>query len=396
MVAKASSISHGSVSMNYITRMGMADIVRRNHLPDDIEAEAIWNHMQLHRLAFQHLRSSRKELKNDTIRIEISPAAEETEGWTLADWDRLVQDFVKAFDAIDLSAETGRQESKRTTLGNTQYIVTLHKDSKSGIAHLHLDGNRIDMDGRLIDDHKIGIRAVAAAREINRQRGWKQPEERSEENREQITSDCMNVLRSMSRFTWNDYVNRLASKGYDVRLKSDSQNKVRGYTIRRGNSIYKSSEIGLSRNLMPSKIEVTWSKFHPTHATSLSYRPQSQRAEAPAVQQQLSIYHDDIRIGGCVYNVDIPYNVYNALKEETDSMEHTSTPRAELLKIGLLLVTGYLDGATSMAESCGGGGSPTSGWGRDKDDDDLAWARRCAQEAHRMLHSHVPRRGRGR
>lgn len=163
MVAKASSISHGSVSINYITRMGMADIVRRNCLPENIEAEAIWSHMQRHRLEFQHMRSSYKALKNDTIRIEISPSVEETAGWTMADWDRLVQDFVKAFDAIDMRSKTRLPQSKSTTLANSQYVVTLHRDSKSGIPHLHLDGNRIDMDGHLIDDHMIGLRAVAAA-----------------------------------------------------------------------------------------------------------------------------------------------------------------------------------------------------------------------------------------
>ena len=47
---------------------------------------------------------------------------------------------------------------------------------------------------------------------------------------------------------------------------------------------------------------------------------------------------------------------------------------------------GYIDAATSMFDSCGGSGStPSSGWGKKKDDeDDWKYAHRCAQMAHSM------------
>ncbi|MDD6472826.1 MAG: hypothetical protein PUF62_07325, partial [Bacteroidales bacterium] len=50
-------------------------------------------------------------------------------------------------------------------------------------------------------------------------------------------------------------------------------------------------------------------------------------------------------------------------------------------KTAILLFAGYVDGATRIAESCGGGGSPGSGWGRDKNEKDDDWARRCAKKA---------------
>ena len=50
--------------------------------------------------------------------------------------------------------------------------------------------------------------------------------------------------------------------GYDVKLQSDSKGQVRGYAIKRSNSIYKSSEPGKGRCLMPSKIEGTWANLH--------------------------------------------------------------------------------------------------------------------------------------
>lgn len=44
------------------------------------------------------------------------------------------------------------------------------------------------------------------------------------------------------------------------------------------------------------------------------------------------------------------------------------------------------DAATSMSESCGGGGSsaPDSIWGKKDDEDDLKFARRCLNMAHSM------------
>jgi hypothetical protein len=45
----------------------------------------------------------------------------------------------------------------------------------------------------------------------------------------------------------------------------------------------------------------------------------------------------------------------------------------------------YIDVATTIAaQSGGGGGGATSGWGRDKDEDELSWAHRCAMMANRL------------
>jgi hypothetical protein len=54
--------------------------------------------------------------------------------------------------------------------------------------------------------------------------------------------------------------------------------------------------------------------------------------------------------------------------------------------VAILLFAGYVDAATSMSESCGGGGgsSPDSGWGKMDDEDERMFARRCLQMAHSM------------
>ena len=95
--------------------------------------------------------------------MERSPSKEESEGWTMEDWKRLAEDFVQAFDKVRLPGEEGRYRSP-CRLPKSQYIITLHTDSKSGILHLHLDCNRVDMDNCLNSDHRIGIRAKTAPR----------------------------------------------------------------------------------------------------------------------------------------------------------------------------------------------------------------------------------------
>jgi len=44
-----------------------------------------------------------------------------------------------------------------------------------------------------------------------------------------------------------------------------------------------------------------------------------------------------------------------------------------------------------MSESSGGGGRTPDGWGRDKDEDDLEWARRCAKMASQMCRPAIKR-----
>lgn len=58
----------------------------------------------------------------------------------------------------------------------------------------------------------------------------------------------------------------------------------------------------------------------------------------------------------------------------------------EVIAVASALFMGYLDGAVSFAESHGGGGdSPGSDWGRDKDDDDETWRRKCFHMGMKMM-----------
>ncbi|WP_346747972.1 hypothetical protein [Prevotella jejuni] len=67
----------------------------------------------------------------------------------------------------------------------------------------------------------------------------------------------------------------------------------------------------------------------------------------------------------------------------------------DVSRVAILLFVGYIDAATSMSESCGGGGgsAPSSGWGKDNDEDERQYARRCLKMAHSMCKPKPLRRG---
>ena len=77
---------------------------------------------------------------------------------------------------------------------------------------------------------------------------------------------------------------------------------------------------------------------------------------------------------------------YNDLTTNTDNV----------INCAMLLVLGYIREATTYAQSCGGGSSPGTGWGRDKDEDDEHWWRRCIAQSAAMMRPAMHKRKRGR
>lgn len=240
--------------------------------------------------------------------------------------------------------------------------------------------------GNTNDAHYIGERVVRAANIVNEKRGWVQSEQRRNENIQQISEDCIAILKVMSQFDWTTYSQMVNAKGYDIKLTKDDKGVVKGYAIRKGNSIYKSSILGKSRKLMPSKIETTWAGLH---ASDKQTTVQSKEADAQTrvydnkemmPQSKSSIHHYSISVDGEQFEVDIPNIVKSVFDEELEHSEEEAN-QTNVLKVAALLFAGYLDAATSMSASSGGGGSPGSGWGKDKDDDERNWAIRCARMA---------------
>ena len=262
MIAKAKVISHGSTAVTYSAKKKLVDVIQFHHLPEGISSAAVWSRMMTLQEQFRGKRDRHRPLELTSIRIEVSPAREETVGWTLDDWRKLADDFVRTFDAIDLSEKAKRKSAKSTNVRNSQYVVSLHRDSKSGILHLHINANRIDMDGNVNDAHFLFERARMAANLITEERGWVQAEVKREQNIKKYGGDCVDVLKGMKSFSWEEYEKLLNEKGYSLVFKRDNDNKIRGYTVGRGKVLYKSSDLGHNRGLTPSRIVDTWKQLH--------------------------------------------------------------------------------------------------------------------------------------
>ena len=262
----------------------------------------------------------------------------------------------------------------------------------------------------------IGKRATLAANKINEQRGWVQSMDKREWNIDEITNACIEALKEMDSFDFNTYEAKLKAKGYGVNVLRDSIGKVRGYSIKRGNSTCRATLLGHSRSLTPSRLRATWEKLHrdksihaqtmvpkkpqtvtrptasvtakvtqPKQQSSPKQMPLHPTSSEPVKQQPVMVHHD-IDWNGMNYPVDIPEKANSILMNEATLPDDVLWSKvADVQNTALLLFANYLDAATQMSESCGGGGSaPESGWGRTEEEDDIAWARRCAQQAFGM------------
>jgi len=411
MIATARPIAHGEAMTNYATKDNRADLVKVNLLTEDMPYMGMWDEMVLHMNRFKQ-KFARKPIDKTSIRIEVSPSMNESDGWTLDDWRRFTEEFVDELDQVTKTPDGKNKNLTPTNIRNSQYFAALHYDAKSGIPHLHLVVNRIDKDGNINDCHFIGERAVAAAQAVNFRHGWKDPMEIREEHLNQITDDCMDVLRTLPKFNWTDYVTLLTKRGYKVKLRRDKGNVVRGYSIRMGNSTYKSSELGTGRNLMPSKIEDTWRKLHPVQkpmavqspsavgsTRTVMQSPTTAKAESMVATKPIVTSTDNQKvflIDGKEEKLSIPENVYKILDSNIEVPVNSNVTHDGILKVAMLLFLNYVDAATQLSESCGGGGGTGTGWGKKDDEDELEWARRCAKMANWLCKPFARRWKRGK
>ena len=244
--------------------------------------------------------------------------------------------------------------------------------------------------------NQSGIRAKPAAEEVNRLRNWKRTKERFEENKARIKKDCFAVLAGMSAFSWEKYSAALEAKGYKVKLKLDASVTVRGYTIQSGNSVYKSSVIG--RDLTPSRIQETWEKMRPENRYG-QMTPSERVAFAMSDEGKDYLFPLGITLDGKRYETKASGGAVKAFHEESRAIErtHSSEESGNIFRTAFLLFVGQVDAATSFAQNCGGGGSaPDQNWGRDKNEDDVLWARRCFRKAREMVTTPVIRWSRRR
>lgn len=384
MIAKAKSISHGINALNYITGVSANKKhpekifhICDNYLPLGIDPLGIWNSIKIDSL-------SRPRMKNNLIRIEISPAAEHTRDFTPDDWKQLWQDFVAEFDRQEMKGKGGRVISPKTNLAGSKSTVWLHLESDSGTPHLHAIVSRLDENGNINNDSNIHLRAQRAAERIARKRGWQTAANIHDTNRQTVSRDCFDVLSGMGKWSFEDYFSRLEAKGYDVKVRTDEKGILRGYVLKKGNAKFKASELGKGRNLMASKLEGTWNRLHTTHG---------QQTKADSGESYISpdytVYRPDTRCvdfehEGDSYTRFIPEQIMQVLDSEFDSSEMDNW--ADLINEScyhFAVAMSYMAFLNAPTHVSGGGGASNNDLPRKRDDleEEIARARRCAEAA---------------
>jgi hypothetical protein len=413
MIMLAKVVPYGGNAVRYALDKEKAKVVKVNHMPEGIEPTAIWYMMKHHCQLHQQDRTVGRKMERFMTTFVISPSKEEAANFTMNDWADLQDEALETLDAVGLIPK-GMKKEVKTNFRNSMNVGGLHSDSKSGTLHLHLDCCRVDLEGNTNDVHDIHKRAMMAAELINMRHGWNQPQEIRDMRKADIADFCEYTLQKMQEFDVDFYFKMLRLKGYEVNPRYDKDMKLVGYTIGKNATVFKASEIG--RRYMASQLEATWKKFHPAPAqvkprssapvvtpstcTIRSLRPvvpSPSFTQSMVPQRQEPDYTVfDISTGKENKKVEIPNAVKEIFFDEAEIPEGNKTATIENIShVGMLLFAGYIDAATSMTESCGGGGgsAPESDWHKKDDEDERAYARRCLQMAHSMCKPKSIKRG---
>ena len=272
------------------------------------------------------LAASKHKVENPFWRIELCPPKEECLDWTMDQWDRFCRDCVKVLDSTDYKTEVVRDKDgypvidkrtgkpkikvsgKRTMLGKSQYIATVHFDT--GKPHVHIVANRLTMDGQMQDTHKCKERAKMAADIIAERYGWVKAEERTNHRMERIHDAAVEVLKRMDAWDIETYFAEMRRNGFEIEPTYDSRGVCRGYSIGEklydldGNYsstvMYKASakKFGHGRDLTVSKLYGTWQKLHPEiEEIRTEYysrqQPSQQRTDVPRTMPKPANQGDD-------------------------------------------------------------------------------------------------------
>ena len=187
MIARARAVAHGNAYTTYATLKKDAEFVCCENMAGDMTAavtdddlDNIW--MQF-KYAGENYIAKGKPVTRNLIAMEVSPAKEESKGWSQEQWNWFAHRFIEEMDRIEFRDKDGKVSSKRMDLAHSKWLAMLHHDAKSGIPHLHFMVSRFTVDGRINDTNLIGLKATMAANSINQSMGWKQSREISEEHK---------------------------------------------------------------------------------------------------------------------------------------------------------------------------------------------------------------------
>jgi len=143
--------------------------------------------------------------------------------------------------------EIGREAARTFGIDQNQYICVLHHDTQP--PHIHIVGNRVGFDGKVVNDSQSYARMAAFCRRMEKQYGLREvlsprrflPRQqqkipRQDQRKEQLRETIREVLKAARTFA--DFEKRMQEKGYRV-------DKGRGIAFEDAKKVrVKGSEVG--------------------------------------------------------------------------------------------------------------------------------------------------------
>lgn len=250
IIGKAESISHGKAAVKYAEEKKINGV----EIAEDFELHALSG--QTAEECFNEMRNWKNgtghdNIKRDFLWLSFSPSKELIEQWG---------------DDTDKWKEVHSKWLQYLGVGNSQRITILHYGSTNDAerTHLHDIINRIDLDGNVIDDGQIGLRAKAAAERVTQEYGLKTAEDIGKEQRAIIKQKARNALRGLKMWSFDNFERACEEQGLKIDRyyhhdQDGNDNVLQGYFLMDGTHRIKVSQI--DRSLTLARIESEWKKL---------------------------------------------------------------------------------------------------------------------------------------
>lgn len=215
---------------------------------------------------------------------------------------------------------------KHTNLADSQAVWSVHFDTDD--IHIHGTGNMVTEHNEIQEAHMCKDRGFLAGDKVAEKFGLKQLSEYDNQRKERIHADGISVLKDMKEFNLQTYFAEMMAKGWIIDPNTpDSKGVIHGYSV--GEKLYhndgslssvmmfKSSELGHSKDLTPSHLLKTWQKLHANEQEAVT-RENSRRPEQPKQRTAPVVPIDDTK---SKKNQERDDELYRRLKEEKDRIE---------------------------------------------------------------------------
>ncbi len=160
---------------------------------------------------------------------------------------------------------------KHTNLTDSQSVWSIHLDTDD--IHIHGVANMVTEQNEIQDSNMCIDRGFLAGDKVAENFGLKNLSEYDNQRKEKIHADGITALKLMGNFDLKLYFAMMAAKGWIIEPNTpDVKGVIHGYSI--GEKLYhndgslssiimfKSSELGHSKDLTPSHLFKTWMKVH--------------------------------------------------------------------------------------------------------------------------------------